>query len=352
MISNNTKSNLSLDVPDPVDFPEPSKAPGLRSLDSALRCPICGELFDGPVTLLCGHCFCSLCIRQTLNEKQACPTCRKSDLNEGHLRVNTAMEEAVSAWKLTRPFVLDLIANIEAAATEPPSKKRKLSPNNAELEPLSSFDQSDIPQSVSCPSCGKSVKLAEINAHLDRSCEDPPARPSSETSKTQWQNILGPKSQVSNKVKGKGKDRQSREPEDDEPLPKKSYGVLKDKVIRALLQESDLPAHGDRNTLIVRHQQWVIMYNANLDKSERLRKPVEALKRDLRQWEAQQKGKSKPDIGDPGGYERQNRNEFAKLIAAARPKKPDTIISSDVGDVAGDPPASTSHRDIIVVDGD
>ncbi|KAG7086504.1 hypothetical protein E1B28_002457 [Marasmius oreades] len=266
------------------------------------------------------------------------------------------MEEAVSAWKLSRPFVLDLIAKNEAAAAEPPNKKRKLSPNDSESEPSASCsrvhqDDTPLDESVSCPSCGKKVKLEEINAHLDRSCRDPLVSPSPRKTRAQWQNILGPKSQ-GNKGKTKGKERSSHDTEDDDPLPKKSYGVLKDKAIRELLQEYDLPAYGDRNTLIARHQQWVILYNANLDKSETLRKHVDALRRDLQQWEAQQKGKSKRDIGDPATYERQNRSEFAKLVAAARPKKPESSISSNGGVVEKDDPSVATHHDIIVVDGD
>jgi hypothetical protein len=51
--------------------------------------------------------------------------------------------------------------------------------------------------------------------------------------------------------------RGSRDPDADEPLPKKSYGVLKDKQLRELLQEYDLPTQGDRNTMIARHSQYV-----------------------------------------------------------------------------------------------
>lgn len=50
----------SADVQDPTDFPPSSTAPGLRALDSALRCNICQELYEAPVVLTCGHCFCSL----------------------------------------------------------------------------------------------------------------------------------------------------------------------------------------------------------------------------------------------------------------------------------------------------
>lgn len=48
------------DIQDPTDFPPASTAPGLRALDNALRCNICQELYDAPVVLTCGHCFCSL----------------------------------------------------------------------------------------------------------------------------------------------------------------------------------------------------------------------------------------------------------------------------------------------------
>lgn len=51
---------LTAEVSDPSDFPETSKAPGLRTLDTSLRCTICKESFDAPVTLPCGHCFCSM----------------------------------------------------------------------------------------------------------------------------------------------------------------------------------------------------------------------------------------------------------------------------------------------------
>ena len=45
--------------------------------------------------------FVKQCIRNYINEKSECPSCRKT-ANEGHLRVNPVMEEAVSAWKLAR----------------------------------------------------------------------------------------------------------------------------------------------------------------------------------------------------------------------------------------------------------
>lgn len=60
MPTNNLQALLSADISDPTDFPTNE----LRQLDSSLRCTICSEFYDAPVTLGCGHCFCSL-VRST-----------------------------------------------------------------------------------------------------------------------------------------------------------------------------------------------------------------------------------------------------------------------------------------------
>ena len=61
MSKNKPKELLyDMDIQDPTDFPPSSTAPGLRALDNALRCKICQELYEAPVVLTCGHCFCSL----------------------------------------------------------------------------------------------------------------------------------------------------------------------------------------------------------------------------------------------------------------------------------------------------
>lgn len=74
MNSNSLDALLSMDIQDPTQFPENSKAPGVRSLDSSLRCTICSEFFQGPVTLPCGHCFCSFVRSQNY------PLCVEADL--------------------------------------------------------------------------------------------------------------------------------------------------------------------------------------------------------------------------------------------------------------------------------
>lgn len=56
MPTNNVQVLLAQDIPDPTDF----SATDLRQLDASFRCAICGDFFDAPVSLACGHCFCSL----------------------------------------------------------------------------------------------------------------------------------------------------------------------------------------------------------------------------------------------------------------------------------------------------
>lgn len=120
MVANDLKSLLNAAVQDPHDFPPPDVAPGLRQLDEALRCEICGDLYDAPMLLNCGHSFCSVvrnahfvsgqyltvsfidqCLRGTLTEHQQCPKCRQS-ATEVHMRKNIAVENAVKAWSAAR----------------------------------------------------------------------------------------------------------------------------------------------------------------------------------------------------------------------------------------------------------
>ena len=47
-----------------------------------------------------------------------------------------------------------------------------------------------------------------------------------------------------------------------ERLPKPSYSVLKDKKIREMLYEHQLPTTGSREQLIARHTQYVLRFIA------------------------------------------------------------------------------------------
>ncbi|KAI6009383.1 hypothetical protein F5J12DRAFT_823205 [Pisolithus orientalis] len=341
MPTNNLQALLSADISDPTDFPTNE----LRQLDASLRCTICGEFYDAPVILACGHCFCSLCIREHTVRETQCPNCRKSTA-EAHFRLNPALEEAVEAWKRSRPIVLRLSKEeqyrIESYShvdtqktptrTRPPNNnntaKRKrrarsessdseiihvAGPSNSkassevlmigdpqkrrDTEPSSDIGEEEL---GTCPICGRLVEYQLINGHIDGpDCGNSKAAPKSNTqvpnsgARNEWSKILGKKFLEEGDSDGIM-----------ERLPKVSYAVLKDKVLKDLLLSQRLPTTGDRITWIARHQRWVMMYNANLDKSEGNRKGLAEYPKGI--------------VEDVIAHETAYRADFQRLVEEAR----------------------------------
>ncbi|KAK0442972.1 hypothetical protein EV421DRAFT_1710525 [Armillaria borealis] len=313
-----TIEQLAATVSDSTDFPDIAAAPGLRTLDSALRCPICCELFSGPVTLRCGHCFCSLCIRGSLAQKQECPSCRKGEENEGHLRVNPVVEEAVEAWSKARYALLHRGGrpSVNSNSSESgPSKKRKRSSPDSDIEFVAGpsgqktgiasgtvFSESReltlaeaSPAETPCPVCGKTVKLEIINQHLDSGCK---TFGFNNSSKSAWSKLMTPRvnPEKSKQNQAKGKERSLSV--EDEALPKVSYDTLRDKQIKGLLQDQGLPTSGDRALWITRHQKWVMLWNSNLDKAPKNRKSPSQLKSELSRWLEDNQSKPKLVVED------------------------------------------------------
>ncbi|GLI66182.1 hypothetical protein VaNZ11_009945 [Volvox africanus] len=94
--------------------------PELAALAEELACPICKQLFDGPVSLDCGHVFCSGCIRPSFgyahskNQKQICPTCRDPS-STAALRPVAAMRKAVLVFPAAAAAVDALRLKAQAA---------------------------------------------------------------------------------------------------------------------------------------------------------------------------------------------------------------------------------------------
>eukprot|EP00884_Botryococcus_braunii_P010169 jgi/Botrbrau1/19153/Bobra.0077s0065.1 len=78
------------------DWPrEVERRSELKSLDDAARCSICHDIFQVPLSLPCGHSFCSGCIRgnfefQERTDRPKCPQCRKPATAQD-LRPNIAL---------------------------------------------------------------------------------------------------------------------------------------------------------------------------------------------------------------------------------------------------------------------
>ncbi|EAU88094.2 hypothetical protein CC1G_11517 [Coprinopsis cinerea okayama7 len=312
--------------------------------------------------------------------KQECPTCRKT-ANEDHIRPNYVMEEAISAWNESRPYILGLIKREEErkaarqnAKNEEQTRKRKRrgsdssdvqlvedhhsqnrngagpssprtpkpirgkgSPRRASVDltiPSSDVEEDELTATdlnpkpddiITCPLCNGKVKYGVLNTHMDRGCKDPPVKPPSKAAAAQWSMLMG---NAANKQKGKQR-KHSDDSDEDFPLPKASYATLKEKQIKEMLSEHGLPTHGDRSTLEQRHQRWVIIYNSNLDRSQANRKSKQMLRQELKKWEDAVSRRKKPSV-DAKQHAKTHKSEFARLAAIAREssKRAKTIPSS------------------------
>ncbi|EJF62641.1 hypothetical protein DICSQDRAFT_126359 [Dichomitus squalens LYAD-421 SS1] len=401
---------LAQDISDSTDFPDDTTTPGLRAFDDALRCSICRDFYDAPVSLNCGHTFCSACIRSALPEQPQCPTCRKP-ATEVHLRKNVAMETAVQAWQAARPLVLRYAQEEQKRKEQPETlphnrpdpnasghagrKRRRLAspgpsassddeavamPSSPVPSGSSTPDITPLPDLVACPICQKDVPSSSINMHIDSGCkrylsEGSASAPLPDAAKSkqkqQWSRLLAggggsaPSKGGKGKGKGKGKSRATPDPLSDtdaeQHLPKVAYDIHPQKRIAEMLAAWDLPAHGDKAALARRHARWVVLYNANVDRAARQRRTLEQLRQDLRRAEDAEGRGRRVVVEDAVAYQRANKAAFARLTEAARPKKPAAAKAGSPGpDGAGSAGAeadgqtrdgrSTPVREVIDVD--
>ncbi|KQJ90896.1 E3 ubiquitin-protein ligase RNF4 isoform X2 [Brachypodium distachyon] len=54
---------------------EPAK---VAPKEPIFTCPVCWNKLEEPSTTICGHIFCTSCIKQSIQVQKKCPTCRKS----------------------------------------------------------------------------------------------------------------------------------------------------------------------------------------------------------------------------------------------------------------------------------
>lgn len=55
------------------------------NIDNELKCPLCMQPFQVPVSAECGHTFCQVCINQWASRQSTCPNCRL-DTSKGAFR--------------------------------------------------------------------------------------------------------------------------------------------------------------------------------------------------------------------------------------------------------------------------
>ncbi|XP_051561975.1 E3 ubiquitin/ISG15 ligase TRIM25-like isoform X2 [Myxocyprinus asiaticus] len=92
----------------------------LLSLEDDLTCSICLCLFDNPVSLLCGHSFCTSCLEATWNDTTSslfCPQCRMHFSSKPDLKKNTVLSAVVDAYMVK--------AGVSEPVKEPVEVKKK-----------------------------------------------------------------------------------------------------------------------------------------------------------------------------------------------------------------------------------
>ncbi|GMK54538.1 hypothetical protein CspeluHIS016_0111240 [Cutaneotrichosporon spelunceum] len=222
-------------VDDPKPFPH--SFPDLVRLDRAMLCPICKEFLHGPVSIACGHSFCSACIRGSLTHAKKCPSCGDA-ASEGAIRRNRALEEMVDAWESART---------ESQPASAASEQVQVIADSSDSE------AQELSENAPCPICGVTLEIAAIPGHIERGCPQPKAKAA--PAKTTWKKLF------SGTGGGKGKTTDMKR------IVKPNYSLISIGDLRALLSDYGLPTTGDRHSLEARFQEWTILYNSNLDTS-------------------------------------------------------------------------------------
>jgi ribosomal protein L34E len=204
----------------------------LKSFDYSLRCQICKDLCCMPVLVQpCGHGFCSECVRNAFQtgltgmmRKATCPTCRVKVNHMGQdwenaLVPNHALELAIESFKALRGGLKDRLR-----------KSQNLS-GESQAESATSITQDD-------------AGMAAAGGDADDREEG--AGQATENETEQLATGDGPVASVERR----------------EPKRRVSYHALKKKQLQALCAEEGLHTHGTEEELIVRHRQFVTLYNA------------------------------------------------------------------------------------------
>ncbi|WOO78901.1 Postreplication repair E3 ubiquitin-protein ligase rad18 [Vanrija pseudolonga] len=331
---------LAADDPLP---PFPASYPQLSRVDRAVSCAICKELYKGPVSIACGHSFCSACIRSFLDTQKKCPTCHEP-AKEGSIRRNRALEEMTDAWEGARPSLLELAQPKKRVVHEAgPSKRKRASSSprrtaspDSDVEVLGDDDSQELTDKDEqpCPLCAAVMATGDIPLHIDRGCPPPKGKAakvtaSSGNQKADWKKVFA--------SAGGGKTKVA----DMRRIVKPNYSLTGQAELRALLTEHGLPTTGERPALEARFQEWIVLYNANLDTSHPSSLP--ALRAQLAQIESSRKRDKDRGKDDEVGalqtkegmhkHAQDQRSEFERLrqqILDRKAKKTGMAVDSPI----------------------
>ncbi|PWA00157.1 hypothetical protein BB558_003799 [Smittium angustum] len=252
-------------IDDPSEWPE--EFPGMREIDTRLRCPICYELLSGSLmSTNCGHVYCSLCIRRALVTRKLCPCCFEP-LDEHQLVLARQLDELVEFFRTSRVDVLNALRHSTSSSFDSISIEESSQIDSTPQETIKTGDKdSNFPANLSktdrsspnadtdiyveCPGCQKLIQGSKINWHLDNYCKNSDFADGLQNKKTKYRETT------------------------------KNKGIVRDGGNNDL----GLPSTGTRNQLEARHTEWVSRYFANEDSINP--KSHNKLLKELAQWEA------------------------------------------------------------------
>ncbi|CDK27536.1 unnamed protein product [Kuraishia capsulata CBS 1993] len=359
-----------------------TQLPPIYQLDSMLRCHICKDLMKAPVITGCDHCFCSACIRRALSTKAQCPLCQDEQY-ETQLRKVLLLDETIAWFSKWRSELLEKVKLVQPTETVDMSKTDSSGATSSQSRSVSSSVPSDKPitqyfyksrkgeqqkakakvsaELVECPICSDFMTLEELQgSHIDECLSDPSTEPKptntpafssgfftapspkqSPRKQQQRMPLVAPKTykfdmDKPHQTQASGYANLSR-------MPKLDFNSLSTTKLRERLNTWAIPVSGSRRQMERRYNEYMILYNANLDSRNPV--PVKVLLNKLWQWDALQNGtpedteldaEAKKDSREARmerkRWRKEHRNDYADLIQRARENAKKVKTTEDYSD--------------------
>ncbi|KAI9468473.1 MAG: hypothetical protein EXX96DRAFT_106785 [Benjaminiella poitrasii] len=340
---------------DPTDF----SMTQFQLLDEHLRCPICKELYNTTIMLsTCSHSFCALCIRRSLSTEQICPKfrhwresrkyflnmdkgqqCSQSEQTRSDLESIVIVDDDDSEDFI--PSDLPRTPSFSSNHSTVKNKRRStriqqnsqshnddqhLSIPSQQLQPSSVKDEKlKLSSMVQCPVCLQHMKYSVLDLHIEKCLQGDSRIPSEPVQRANSSSSSN--NSLMMQMSNSHKSRQKQVDLGKKPV-KQVYTMMNDKELRECLRSLNLPDHGDRQTKIWRHKEYVNLYNANVDSENRVSAKVlidrlQAIER-LRSSNSQLKRK----LTDPDEHRSKYADHFSQLILDVKKRK-STIVEGD-----------------------
>ncbi|KAG0135933.1 hypothetical protein HOY82DRAFT_667814 [Tuber indicum] len=193
---------------------------------------------------------------------------------------------------------------------------------------------------VACPICGEYMREIRVDSHIESGCpKESPASPRKRlrgsessffgSSKSQsrhtptFPTATFPPAPQKADTKPCTPYPTPTNPPDLRPLPKIAFDMIKESALRNKLQGLGIPSHGNKRTLQDRYNEWLTLWNANVDSATP--KSKRELLKELSAWDEIYRipvvEKTKAAGWTDEGWSESNKSHFSELIAKARAQR-------------------------------